>query len=366
MDFGEDESNQSWCTTLKRVRDARYIFLEGEHWKQWKALGGFDVTQRCRHLAFAFKSNSILESVELSHDFLEPLSVEDQCILLVNILDHSTLMSLKLGGNPERSSKRLKRISAIKAIHPQALTAALPVAHASLNKIIIKHMTFSKSSEALKLGVALESKRDTITSLVFGELTCSFKTANPQEGSLDHLLMSLAQMHQASWLELNGVLSSTKGQLLVGHRALQFLLQRQVQSSGRNHVILRGLGLNNSHCSTISNALGMGSPRIWHLNLMENPEINETGLTSLLGLLNREHCLLAELWVDSRSWRDKYELVIRMNQFGRKDALSNGGYESREKWGAWMARASHNENDSFALSAVFYTLLETPHFVKAA
>ena len=110
----------------------------------------------------------------------------------------------------------------------------------------------------------------------------------------------------------------------------------------KNHTVqelhLCGLGLNNSHCVAISEALQTGiiieqDPHMGmrELNLERNPQINAKGYCTLLSLINQTDAF-QYLKVDEKTWQGRLNLVAEMNCYhDRRQYLTEDGIFASRK-----------------------------------
>jgi hypothetical protein len=132
---------------------------------------------------------------------------------------------------------------------------------------------------------------------------------------------------------------------------------------------LHGLGLNDSHCHAIAEALRVGHTSVGELSLKFNPAISAQGYSALLGLINRSN-VVRTFRVDDKRWEAELNLVSDMNRdHGRLEYMTNGTFSSEGRRWQWLQKlaslpSSSDREDAKHINYIWYTLRENPEVVQ--
>jgi hypothetical protein len=163
------------------------------------------------------------------------------------------------------------------------------------------------------------------------------------------------------------------------------------KARGLNGLHLYGLGLNDSHCHAIAEALRAPYMNLEMLKLCLNPDISAQGYGSLLSLVNRSNAIdkwtdpISTFCVDDKHWEAKLNLVSEMNRhYGRREYMTDGAFTSEEHRWQWLKKLATlpssssdgdeegdieymeymDEEDAKQVNFIWYELLEHPEFMQ--
>lgn len=127
-----------------------------------------------------------------------------------------------------------------------------------------------------------------------------------------------------------------------------------------------GLGLHDSHCQVIAQAMSNQSCKAGDLlSLTRNPAITQEGFQKLFSILFQKQ-RMGLVKVDDQTWQANFDLVRSMNNLhGRLTFFEGGIYASRIRWIEWLAQLSkiNWEDEKHIQNYLWFTILERPDFV---
>jgi hypothetical protein len=197
---------------------------------------------------------------------------------------------------------------------------------------------------------------------------------NKQEGDgrigiFDPLLYASSRLEQLRFYELS-VRTPPFHSSLVSTDAVRALFGDEKRW---NFLHLNGLGLNDSHCRVIAEALQAGHTSVDRLSFTSNPAISAQGCSDLLGLINRAN-VIGRIFLDDKGLQAELNLVSQMNRkHGRLEYMTNGTFSSEEHGRQWllklatmkliMERMDEEELAARHVNYIWYTLCQHPEVV---
>jgi hypothetical protein len=255
-------------------------------------------------------------------------------------------------------------------IHTLALLDALANLNSSVWSLRVGNFALSNQSEVEALSNIILAKRDTLRQIYLEGIECpansNQRDRDGQIGILDPLLYASSRLETWYALELSARTPPSHS-CLVTPNAVRALFGEERRL---NFLHLHGLGLNNSHCDAIAEALQEGHTSVGRLSFESNPAISAQGFAALLGLINRAN-VIDRFFLDKKRWEAELNLVSVMNRkHGRLEYMMNGTFSSEERRWQWLQKLAAMEGtdeEEFAarhINYLWYTVRENPEVVQ--
>lgn len=153
------------------------------------------------------------------------------------------------------------------------------------------------------------------------------------------------------------------GLCLISRTALQaFLL-----NAATKELFLRGVGLNDLHVHTMTNAMYSLDKLV-----LEDQCFSEDGYAKIYQQLCSDSSISVS--VDSSVWNGRFKLIRKMKAYGRdKFTSSAGNFRNKREWVEWLIRLSNCRQDHSALmfwlsfedtGALYQTIRDSPDFLS--
>ena len=332
------------------------------------------------HLREALYANQSLYAVKVSADFLNRLHTKDQEKFLRSLWNIKTLGVVQLGVDDERAKFKMNVLA-------QSLQNNVPIQDATkFSRLSLKSMVIHSPEEAQDVASGLrglDRVLSAMTQVTLGPFAIAMPQQQVSDGILDPLVDLLAEMvqthrqvlHVESYSGKNGPLMSAEAaqRLMSAFRGNETIFQRGLPSV----LELTGLGLDDATMAAMTSAIIQFPNHLGEVYLHNNPAISFDSVDLWLRAI--DHCPnLTTVQCGVEGWDATVKLHVKLNGFGRRDAIEAGLFSNRSVWCDWLAQLATVErlvqkfhfqrycrdNDSLVLSALFLTVRNQPNFVQ--
>jgi hypothetical protein len=301
-------------------------------------------------------------SFEIGNKFFETMNENEQRRFLLVVVALPQLHSLKIGVTADDCTTTEKPAITIST---SALLDALPHLHSRVDHLALRNVALSNESDVQALSNIIIGKRETLLDVHLTGIECP---KDATIGFLDPLLYAISRL-PGTWCSFSlSARTPPVNSSFITPEALRAMLVEQ----HRNELSLElcGLGLNDSHCMVIFDALQtIGDEILLTLNLESNPAISNVGYRAILHGMNQRNVVVPTFRLDDKKWESNLNLVSEMNsRHGRLQFMTNGTFSDERRRFEFLERLAtpplRRYDDARQLSFIFYELCENPDMMQ--
>ena len=148
-------------------------------------------------------------------------------------------------------------------------------------------------------------------------------------------------------------------------------------SGKSSSVVLNSLGLNDAIVHKITSTLQTRQHHLREIHLGQNPALTRRSLEYWMTAIDQSENLTSVI-LGKDDWDATLKLHVKLNEFGRRQAVQDGLYQDQAVWVAWLAKLARVErlaqkfyfqkysrdNDALTLTSLYLSVRGQPNFIR--